>query len=189
MKAIKLFVVTLMLCLLSTGLYAQNKISLGVNGGLIVPTGNLGTNFNVSYNAGAEGVLKLDGTNALYADVTYNNLSPKVTVNNNITFSITEISAGYRRVLTSLAGVSARSNLFLDAGAGMYTAKISVVNSSGSTSSSSESKFGINLGIGGQFPLSNSSELIARLKFHNVFTDNENTDYITLGAGVNFDLN
>ncbi len=172
--------------LLNTGLFAQNRIALGINGGLTAPTGTLGDAFKLSYNAGIEGVLKVDPVNNFYSDVSYNNLSPSFANPDNLTFSITEISIGYRRILSTF-GVS--SKLFGDLGAGAYTVKASTTSTSGVTSSESKTNFGVNLGVGTSFPLGASSDFLARLKFHNVFSDGKNSNYFTLGAGVNFDLN
>ena len=186
MKTIKISAILILLVLVTSNIFAQNRIALGVNAGLTAPVGTLGDNFKLSYNAGVEGVLKVDPVNHFYADISYNNLSPSFPNPDNLSFSITEMSIGYRRVLSTF-GVA--SSLFGDLGAGAYTVKASTTSASGVTSSESKTNFGINLGVGTSFPLGTSSDFLARLKFHNVFTDGKNSSYIVLGAGVNFDLN
>ena len=188
MKTLKISTFLILMVFLNGTLFAQNKFELGVNGGLTMPTGNLGDAFNVSFNAGAEGVMLIDGTNAAYLDLSYNHLSPKGVVSSNESYSITEISGGYRRNLTTFGAVG-NNKLFLDLGAGMYSTKYAYTAGNGNTLSVSSSDFGINFGLGASFPLGSSSDILTRLKFHNIFTDGSNTNYFILGVGINFDLN
>lgn len=188
MKTIKICVLLMIMAFITNFSYAQNKVELGVYGGLTAPTGTLGDNFNLSFHFGVEGVLKVDGTNNFYADIAYNNLSPKFTNPDNLTFSETEISAGYRRNISTF-GTTNSNLLFFDVGAGAYTGKTSFTSGNGTVSSVSNTDFGINFGLGGSFPLGASSDFIAKAKFHNAFTKGNNTNFFTLSAGVNFDLN
>jgi hypothetical protein len=154
--------------------HAQRRTSIGFAAGATVPVGDLGDATSTGFHV--LGTLAVSGTArspvGLRIDGMYNSLSGKDpgpgvnvwTINGNLVYAFP-------------GGMTATP--YLIAGAGWYNSK---ADESGAESSSD---VGINAGIGVRFPLSGFSTF-AEVRFHNIFTDPNSTQFIPLTFGILF---
>lgn len=169
---------------------AQAQLSMqkpvyDVNVGLVVPFGDLGDVSNVGFNVGADGFLwsTSDKTIQIGGRVAYNNFGSK------------DYNIGWGTDVTSDASIieivptaryqfktSGPIGLFAQAGAGLYLKSAKVdAGAWGGETSDSETDFGITIGGGATYTLSNGMQLMAMPLFH-LTGDN----YLTVNVGVLF---
>jgi hypothetical protein len=175
------FFFALVLLISSSSFAQQGLFSLGVNGGVMVPMGDFGDAYKVSPAIGLEAVYQITPEIDIVANAVYNILSSKYTYTNTTIYYI-EGTAAARYNFVKDKGV-----FFGEAGIGMYdfSTKYTLL---GTEYSSSSSDFGINLGVGGKYPIDKNLDLIGKIRFHNIFTKGTSTNYISLGAGINYNF-
>jgi len=161
-------------------------ISSGINASVLVPTGDLGDAYKVSFGFGAEGTYKINKDIDIVATGVYNILTAKNTLWSNVTVSITEGTAGVRYFFGS-----SQPRFFGEAALGFYSTSVSYTYTylgTPITYTALNSDLGINIGAGATVPVSTSMDLIGKLRFHNIFSSGSSTNFITLSAGVNYKL-
>lgn len=183
----KLLLIVIALLAVSSLSQAQTKkFSASVLGGLFVPTGDLGDVFSTGGNAGVDVNYMITPQITVYANTTYNFISPKNTTFTNTSFSILEATAGPRFFFGNTP-----TKFFAELGLGSYTYKVSYT-SGGVTTDQSKSYFGFNGGFGVQHPVSRSVNIVGKVKYHS-FRINDNGssssssgNYFGIYAGANF---
>ena len=178
----KLLLVLILLTIIPSFSFAQQNITLGVYGGVIIPTGTFADGFNLSPSVGAESYYPVDKNIDVVADISYSFLSLKnagllVTSEN---YYYLESSGGIRLNL-----VSAKEKFFIEALVGGYTFGVNYTLN-GLTYTSTTTSFGLNAGAGVLIPLTQQIEIMAKGKFHYVFTPVNSTSYIGFTGGFNY---
>lgn len=191
MKRITLAVGTLaVLALSATTSSAQSAkaISLGISAGAAIPVGDFGEDYTTGYNGTVSLMFKSIGSPiGLRVDGMYNKLSVKDDRTISIPgFGIVDaavIMGANANLVYSLPGTGISP--YLIGGAGVYGLKLDVDDGE---DPDSESKFGLNGGIGASFPLSGFNTFI-EARFHHIFTkdalgDSAPTQFIPITFGI-----
>lgn len=162
-------------------------VSIAPIGGAIFPlTKSLRDEFKPGGLVGLDIGYRLNKEVALYGKFSYIFMSSKVTgapVGNYL-----EFSAGPRYYFTH---PKLNSSLFFEAGVGAYNfMQKSYVNPADTTGTVipqiSNIKAGINGGIGVSLALSNVVDILAKAKYHNIFTQNGTQGFMTINGGFEF---
>jgi Outer membrane protein beta-barrel domain len=167
-------------------LYPQWSVS--PVGGAILPVGILSDNFKPGGTVGLDIGYKVNKEVGFYAKIGYYFLTSKITgapIGNYL-----EYSFGPRYFLTKS---NLKSNIFLEGGVGGYTfMQNSYINPadtvSGVVSQISDTRPGLNAGIGANLALSKVIDIVIKSKYNILFTPNGSNSFITLagGLGINF---
>ena len=154
--------------------HAQRRTSVGFAAGASIPVGDLGDATSTGFHV--LGTLSVSGTassplgfriDGMYNKLSGKNTGPDVnvwTVNGNLVYAFP-------------GGMTATP--YIIAGAGWYNSK---ADESGGESSSD---LGINAGLGARFALSGFSTF-AEVRFHNIFSDPNSSQFIPLTFGILF---
>ena len=188
MRRISLAVAALAaLALSATTSSAQSAkaISLGISGGAAIPVGDFGEDYTTGYNGTVSLMFRSIGSPiGLRVDGMYN----KMSVKDDRVISLPGLGAVDAAVVTS-ANANLVYNLpgtgitpYLIGGAGIYGLKLDVDNAD---DPESESKLGLNGGIGASFPLSGFNTFI-EARFHHIFTDVSATQFVPVTFGISF---
>jgi hypothetical protein len=149
------------------------NISIGISGGPSFPTGDRGESLNTGFHiAGHLGVQPRLSTLGLRFDVMYDNWDIE-----NTTGDLRSIG-GTGNLMINLPTGSASVRPYLSVGAGVYNVKQSRVGNN-------ETNAGLNGGIGIDFPLSGIATF-GELRFHSIFTEDRNTNFVPLVFGIRF---
>lgn len=160
---------------------SEKPVSIGVSGGLSLPTGDFGEGLNSGYNVTGHVYFKPASLQSirLRADVSFDR------------FSVDGLDANFRTL--GLVGnaiydfPTASSSMikpYLVGGLGLFNSKYS--QSIGEIEgSSSDSNLGIQAGAGVAFQLSGFSTF-AEARLVNIFSDNTSTRYVPIVFGVRF---
>lgn len=160
---------------LSDTAFAQRSpVKITVYGGGTLPIGSFGDGNEASANTGVDIQYMINRNWSVYANGSYNFLSPKADIVESS--HIIEATVGPRYTY-NFGGAS----FIGEAGAGLYnfSSKIGGVTAS-------DSHFGVNGGAGLEVPVSNQVNFVGKVKFHNVFTEGESTSYMGGYAGFNY---
>ncbi len=178
----KLLLVLTLLTFIPALNFAQQNLTLGIFGGVIIPTGTFADGFNLSPTVGVESYYPVDKNIDVVADIGYSFLSLKNAGNlvSNYSYYTLESSGGIRLNL-----MPAKQKFFIEALIGGYTFGVNYT-SGGLTYSSSTTSFGLNAGIGVLFPLSQQIEFAAKGKYHYIFTAVSPTSYVGFTGGFNY---
>lgn len=171
-----LLLILLMLLVSSIG-NTQSKYpywSVNVTGGGTLPLGSFGDEYDFGGNAGVDVVYHIDQFWAAYGNGTYNFLKYKGTTSSSTTASLLEVTAGPRYYIST-----GKTKAHLDAGMGLYTQTLG---------SSSSSNLGMNVGAGIDVPMSKQVDLVAKAKYHIIFTKGQSTTYGGIYGGVNYNF-
>jgi opacity protein-like surface antigen len=79
-------------------------------------------------------------------------------------------------------------NFYAQAGAGLYSVTAKIEDSVIGNASSSDSKFGFNMGAGIDFPVSPSTRMNVTALYHDVATSGNSLNYFQVRAGFGFNL-
>ena len=191
MKRITLAVATLAAITLSattSSAQSAKAISLGISGGAAIPVGDFGEDYSTGYNGTVSLMFKSIGSPiGLRVDGMYNKMSVKDDRTIGVPgFGIVEaavITGANANLVYSLPGTGISP--YLIGGAGVYGLKLDVDDGD---DPDSESKFGLNGGIGASFPLSGFNTFI-EARFHHIFTkdalgDSAPTQFIPVTFGI-----
>ncbi|MEO8666147.1 MAG: outer membrane beta-barrel protein [Ignavibacteria bacterium] len=189
MKTIKFMLVVAFACIaFSTNSQAQMKkkspypnFSLSPVGGIAFPIGNFGDNFKSGPSFGLDISYRVNKEVGFYAKFGYNIFASKTVGLSDA--KLIEATAGPRYFFTSR---NLKSSIFLEAGLGAYNLK---VDASPTTLETSETKFGVNAGIGAVLNLSKPIDLVFKVKYHNILTEGGSSSYIAPMLGLDFRFN
>jgi hypothetical protein len=178
----KLLLVLLLLTIVPSFSFGQKNITLGVFGGVIIPTGTFADGFNLSPTVGVESYYPVDKNIDVVADIAYSFLSLKNPGNliSNDKYYYLESSGGIRLNLMPV-----KQKFFIEALVGGYTFGVNYTIN-GITYTNSTTNFGLNAGAGVIVPLSAQIEIAAKVKFHYIFTPVNSTSYIGFTGGFNY---
>lgn len=157
-----------------TSFAQRSPIKITVYGGGTLPIGSFGDGTEASANTGVDIQYSINRNWSVYANGSYNFLSPKSDLVESS--HIIEATVG-PRYSYNLGGAS----FIGEAGAGLYNFSSKI---GGQTFSSSD--FGVNAGAGLEVPVSTQVNFVGKVKFHNVFTEGESTSYMGGYAGFNY---
>lgn len=174
----------------------SNPVSFGVTGGLAVPVGRLGDNLNSGYTVG--GLVDLHpapGPLSLRPEVGYDRFDVKSSVLNDLATAAggsitgnTHFLRGTGNVVYRLAPVSGLRP-YVTAGVGVYQLGAGASYSYGGTTTTqndqTQTKFGVNGGVGLELPLSGISVFL-EARAHGVQTDATPVTYIPITVGIRF---
>ncbi len=205
MNTLKLNVMLLFVALfLSTAAFSQVKtgpqnpkeksvkkiyphVSIAPIGGAIFPlTKSLSNEFKPGGLVGLDVGYRVNKEVALYGKFSYIFMSSKVTGAPIGTYL--EFSAGTRYFFVH---PKLNSSLFFEAGVGAYNfMQKSYVNAADTAGTVipqiSDIKAGINGGLGVSLALSNAVDILAKAKYHNIFTPNGTQGFMTINGGIEF---
>jgi hypothetical protein len=151
----------------------QAQISLGVAGGLSMPTGDASDVVKSGYNVTAAlGIKPPVAPIGLRIDGMWNSFENKTS------------GVGASRVLAGTANVTLSAPMlpmaYVIGGAGMYHSSVSGVDNSGST------KFGFNGGLGLNLPLTGFSTFVEARYHHVKLDDNGSFQFVPVTFGIRF---
>jgi hypothetical protein len=188
----KLYVITVLLLFICNSLYAQKNTaridtlrkipfwSLSITGGLIMPLGDFGNNFNNSFDAGVEISYHPIRHYAFFFNLHYDFLKPK-DVNYSGNAGYLEVGAGARSYLGKVHEI-----FFIEAGIGDYIYYYTSAVSKNTTNI--KGSFGIKAGIGGNMPVTERILLLVKTDLHFIFTSGDKTYFPGVYGGVRFIL-
>jgi opacity protein-like surface antigen len=121
------------------------------------------------------------------AEVSYDNLGSVDYTN----VSTTTVSGSVLRVTPEVRmnfGQQARTNFFVQAGAGLYSVSAKVEDSVNGNVSDSQSAFGYNVGAGVGIPVGPKTTMNFQGMYNSAQTDGESTNYLAFRAGIGIGL-
>lgn len=188
MKKISYVVAALAALLVSaTASSAQSSkaLSVGISGGAAIPVGDFGEDLTTGYNGTASLMFRSFGSPiGLRIDGMYNKMSVKddrtIDIPGAGILDAAVISGANANLVYNLPGTGISP--YLIGGAGVYNLKLDIDNGD---DPDSETKFGVNGGIGAAFPLSGFTTFI-EARFHHIFTDVSATQLVPVTFGISF---
>ncbi len=162
-------------------------VSIAPYGGAIFPlTRNMRDAFKPGGEVGLDIGYRVNKEVALYGKFSYMFMSSKTT--GAPVGSYLEFSAGPRYYFTH---PKLKSAIFFEAGVGAYNFRQNSYANPQDTSGAvipqiSNTKAGINGGIGASIQLTEALDIMAKAKYHNVFTPNGSQGFMTVGGGLEF---
>lgn len=158
------------------------------SGGAIFPlTANLRTDFKPGGLAGLDLGFKVNKEVGIYGKFNYMFMSSKKT--GAPIGQYMEFSAGPRYYFTH---PKLKSQVYFEAGAGAYYFKqngyVDPVDATLTVAQISQTNAGINGGIGASLYLSDAVNISAKSKYHNVFTKTGSVGFMTVSAGLEFNI-
>ncbi len=161
-------------------------VSIAPYGGAIFPlTRALREEFKPGGQIGLDIGYRMNKEVALYGKFSYMFMSSKVT--GAPVGSYLEFSAGPRYYFTH---PKLKSNIFFEAGVGAYNFRQNSFSQgeNGGTviPQINNTKAGINGGIGASINLTEALDIMAKAKYHNIFTPNGSQGFMTVGGGLEF---
>lgn len=144
------------------------SVNFGVAAGASFPTGNFGDFYDTGFNVmGTLGMQPASLPVGLRFDAAYNSFD-----SNGPTMKVISGTANAVLTTSNMSGVKP----YVIGGVGIYNAK---------ADGNGDTKFGLNGGGGVEFALSGFNTFV-EARFHSVFTDGENLNYIPLVFGIKF---
>jgi hypothetical protein len=165
--------------------YAQG-VQLGLGAGPSVPTGDYNTIAKIGWNAAASVLLAHESRpfavqiDANYAQFGLEAESPTGSFDVNQRFIYGTANVVYR-FQTSTSG---RLRPYLIGGIGVYNSK-GTGRDAALFGNTSATDFGVNLGTRFNYRVAGAT-LFLEARFHNIFTDPSNTQYVPVAAGLKF---
>jgi opacity protein-like surface antigen len=162
---------------------SSKAVSIGISGGAAIPVGEFGEDFTTGYNGTISLMFRSYGSPiGLRIDGSYNKMSVKderiIDVPGFGVVDAAVIPTANANLVYNLPGTGMTP--YLIGGAGVYGLKLDV---DGGDDPDSETKFGVNGGIGAAFPLSGFNAFI-EARYHHVFSDGVATQFIPVVFGI-----
>ena len=187
----KVIVLAMLAALAATPALAEKgDFWFGLNLGLSAPTGDFGDFGDMGYQGTLTGTYMLSPAFGLGADLgyhswggtdDYNALLESISGDPEAEGTFSAIQ-GTGHVVFNIA-MSGKATPYLKGGLGMYNFKAKVETESGDADES-ESNFGYNLGGGLNFLVSPMYQLGLGAMYHSVQTEDESTDFYTVGVNL-----
>lgn len=164
------------------------QFSIAPSGGAIFPlTRDFRADFKPGGVVGLDVGLKINKEVGLFGKFNYMFMSSKKT--GAPVGQYMEFSAGPRYYFTH---PKLKSQVYFEGGAGAYYFKqnsyIDPVDATVTVSQVSQTNAGINGGIGASLYLSDAVSILAKTKYHNVFTRTGSVGFMTVNAGLEFTI-
>jgi opacity protein-like surface antigen len=189
---LKVAVITAAVALMASSAFAaqgSSWIGLTVHGDM--PMGDFGDNFGFGYGGTASYTYMVTEPLGIGADVGYHTWGASddflagAPSDFDATFNAIQFGAHGKYVIPG----NEKMMPYIKVGLGMYNGSVSFDNPpTGLEEPDSESDFGISVGGGLDFLASENYTIGGQVMFHNVMTEGESTQFITLGIGVNFGM-
>lgn len=167
---------------------AVNPFSLGISGGAVVPTGEFGEDFETGYAVNGIIGLRLPAVPiAFRGEVGYARNNAKISDD----VRLRTISGVANAVFNLAAGPTTMIRPYLIGGVGAYNLKFDVEGVDEDEleevlgENTSETKLGLNGGIGVELPLSGIS-VFGEVRFTSVFTEGSNLNFVPITVGIRF---
>ena len=159
-----------------------NPFSFGVSAGAAVPVGDFGDGYKTGYGInGLIGIRVPASPVSFRGEVGYTRNDFKGGVDGH-----TRIISGVANILLSASpGPTVVARPYLIGGVGIYNGKTSLDASNVEIDDGSDTKFGLNGGVGVELPLSGISAF-AEARFVSIFTEDRKTNYIPITVGIRF---
>jgi hypothetical protein len=154
-------------------------MDFGLTGGMAVPTGDAGDVFKSGFMGGVYGDMWLAPTMALGADIIGNFHSTKDDITTNADLSIIQFGL-HGKLAMATEGASFRPHVQVGAAAYNVNLKPDIGEDN------SETKIGVNGGVGLMFNTSAPVSFGIGGAFHNIFTEDESTQLFNVGVLVSF---
>ncbi|MEO7358562.1 MAG: outer membrane beta-barrel protein [Ignavibacteria bacterium] len=163
----------------------QTYFTISPTAGLIFPVGNFANLFKSGYSLGLDLGYRVNKEVGFYGKFGYSGMNSKT--DGIASGRYLEFSAGPRYYMTN---PKLSSTLFLEGGVGAYMfGQDAYTNAAGETVLKlSDTKVGVNAGIGANLALSNSIDILLKTKYHNVFADGGSHSFITAIGGFEFKI-
>jgi len=168
--------------------------AISPTGGVQFPIGSLNNLYGASYNFGLEVAMKVNRETSFYLRGGYMNMPLKEGVIGP-NGSIIEITAGPRYTFKA---PKLKARFFTEGGMGVYmwtdkeyttTTTVGTANTTTTYPSKTDSRFGVNAGVGVTIPLGGTIDFLIKSKFHYIFgTSGNSSTFITGLAGIEFNL-
>lgn len=144
------------------------SVNFGIAAGASFPSGSYGDFYDTGFNVmGTLGMQPASMPVGLRFDVAYNSFGSK-----GATMKVLSGTANAVLTTSNMNGVRP----YVIGGVGLYNAK---------AGGDGDTKFGLNAGGGIEFPLSGFNTF-AEVRYHSIFTDGDNFNYIPLVFGIKF---
>lgn len=164
----------------------QTYFTISPSAGIIFPVGAFGDNVKTGLSAGLDLSYRINKEVGFYGKFGYNNLNSKTEDAGIPSTRIYEFTAGPRYYMTN---PKLSSTLFLEGGVGGYSITQDAYSIGGIPFVAvSETKLGVNAGIGANLAVSNAIDILLKTKYHNVFADGGTNSFITALAGLEFKI-
>lgn len=163
-----------------------NYWTITPQGGVLFPVGSFGEGLNAGASFGLDFGYRINKEVGVWLKGGYSMLNAKE--NNDIVpkTNIVDITAGLRYFFTK---PGLKSAIMAEVGFGPYMFNRDQYTLSGVVIPElSETKIGINGGLGANLALSKSIDFMIKVKYHNVFTDGGSSSFITTMGGIEFKL-
>ena len=154
--------------------------SFSIDGGVIVPVGDFGNAYKTSGNAGIELAFNPNPSFCVFVDGQYNFLS-NIDTNYSARSSIIETTIGGRAYMGK-----GMAKFFVEASFGDYILRTNYNDPYYGPTTISNSNFGLSGGIGGDMEVSRRMTVFIKSKYHTIFTNGGNTNYIGQYGGIRF---
>ncbi|HZK79227.1 MAG TPA: outer membrane beta-barrel protein [Gemmatimonadaceae bacterium] len=153
---------------------STKPVSLGISAGAAIPVSDLGNDYSTGWNGTVSlGFNSYGSPLGFRVDGMYNSMSAQDGVN----LPDIKISSANANLVYALPGTGIRP--YLIGGAGVYGLKRDFAGASTNT------KLGLNGGVGASFPLSGFNTFV-EARLHHVFSDNVATQFIPVTFGISF---
>lgn len=158
---------------------SNKAVSVGISAGAAIPVGDFGDLYSTGFNVTGSLMFRSYGSPlGIRVDGMYNRLSVKDDVV-GVPFDNVSITSANANLVYNLQGTGITP--YLIGGAGAYWMKGHGDNFDGDT----ESKLGLNGGVGAAFQLSGFNTFI-EARYHHIFTDERATQFIPVTFGIAF---
>ncbi len=158
---------------------ASAQIGIGGTVGLTLPMGDFGNGLKTGFGFNAIGKYNLSDNMAIGASVGYSSFG---TGSDNLSFGVIPITGLFEY---SFGDGAFKPYLGADLGLYMFRAKITYL---GNSSSTSETYFGFAPTAGILYDLSDNLSFCANAKYNFVMSDNSNSTWIGINAGIIFNI-
>lgn len=157
-------------------------------GGFMLPLGEFADQYKASGRIGLDIGYTVNKETALYANFGYNFLSTKDPNGPSTSYISYTVGPRYHFRNPKLS-----SSFFLEAGVGGYTFNsdaYTITDPSGTSTSnidaSSDTKLGVNAGIGADVNLGKTIDLLVKGKYHTIFREGGTSSFFSVDAGLAF---
>ncbi len=183
---LKTLVSAVLLVMAASAAHAANASMVGVNGGLTIPTGDLGDAVGIGFHIGGEYTYMVNENIGVGGDLAYHKLGSKdVTV---LTYTVSSEQSMIQYGAHGKLFIPTQSDMkpYVKLGLGLYSASVTVKSNAPGVPDfdDSESKFGINFGAGADWKINDAMSWGANAAYHSVDGD----ALLTVSAGLRWGM-
>ncbi len=182
----KTLVSAVLLVVAATAAHAANTSTIGVNGGLTIPTGDLGDAVGIGFHIGGEYTYMVNENVGVGGDLAYHKFGSK-----DVTVGAYTISSELSTIQYTAHGklffpTQSEMKPYLKLGLGMYTGKAKVSSNipGAIEGEDSSTDFGINFGVGADWKINESMSWGGNAAYHTIDGD----ALLTVSAGLRWGM-